>query len=338
MVDKITGVISPLEEVEKINEIIDNLGGKEIGEIFYSLTPQQAAGYHLADGTLISGSGTYAAFVNHMADLYEAEANCFCTEAEWQTSITTYGACGKFVYDSENNTVRLPKVTGFIEGTIDSNTLGDLVEAGLPDHTHTYTDVYAAFGQGRGGEYPLVSSSNTSDTKTTSGASNSIYGNSNTVQPQSIKGYVYIVISNVTKTAVQSDIDEIATDLNGKADTDLSNISPSTSAKSTITSWGVPDYANQVRGDGISAFTYIACTKDSYVCVWGTDPYAVGAYGFVSPDNGVTTYVTGFLSTDTYAGNTWGNAAYFVCPKGWSFTATYEYGFSYAIYPMKGAN
>ena len=52
--------------------------------------------------------------------------------------------------------------------------------------------------------------------------SSSIYGNSSTVQPQSIKVFYYIVIATKTKTDIEVDIDEIATDLNNKAnDTDV---------------------------------------------------------------------------------------------------------------------
>ena len=76
--------------------------------------------------------------------------------------------------------------------------------------------------------------------------SSSIYGNSSTVQPQTIKTLVYIVIATVTKTDIQVDIDEIATDLNGKADTDLSNAVPSQSFKDASIGWGQPDYSAAV--------------------------------------------------------------------------------------------
>jgi hypothetical protein len=46
-----------------------------------------------------------------------------------------------------------------------------------------------------------------------------------TVQPQTIKTLLYIVIATSTKTDIQVDIDNIATDLNGKAGVDLSNLS-----------------------------------------------------------------------------------------------------------------
>ncbi len=61
----------------------------------------------------------------------------FTDEPQWQSSVSTYGSCGKFVYDSTNNTVRLPKVSDILQGTTDLTALGDLVASGLPQHTHT---------------------------------------------------------------------------------------------------------------------------------------------------------------------------------------------------------
>ena len=149
-------------------------------------------------------------------------------EQVWQQSVNTYGVCGKFVYDSTNNTVRLPKVTGIIEGTTDVSALGDLVEAGLPNITGTVPD---PFGSGAGTWTGAFSKGAYNGSITTSAVdydgynisfdasrSSSRYGNSSTVQPQTIKAFYYIVIATSTKTDIQVDIDEIATDLNGKVD------------------------------------------------------------------------------------------------------------------------
>ena len=105
------------------------------------------------------------------------------------------------IYDSVNNTVRLPKLTGIIEGTTDLNALGDLVEAGLPDHTHTLT-----VGANAGSSWPSTykaawgnddqyrDANKSSATTNSASACNPIYGNSDTVQPQTIKALYYIVI------------------------------------------------------------------------------------------------------------------------------------------------
>ena len=207
-------------------------GGRNVGEIISSTLPLTDAGLHLLDGSLISGTGAYADFVTYIAGLVSTYPDLFETEANWQTAVTTYGVCGKFVYDSVNNTVRLPKITGIVEATTDLTALGDLVQAGLPNITgdgfvikasQTPTGLLNTTGQraanSASGNIGVIDWATFNASR-----SNSIYGNSTTVQPQAIKVLYYIVIATSTKTDIQVDIDEIATDLNGKADTDLSNV------------------------------------------------------------------------------------------------------------------
>lgn len=241
---------------------------RNIGETVFSLLPLDDAGLHLLDGSLISGAGAYAGFIAKIAQLYGDGSNVpayFTTEALWQQSVTNYGVCGKFVYDSTANTVRLPKVTGIVEGTLDANSLGELVQAALPAlnsngaHTHTRGTMEilgtlpnmvsnetssgenGSFSWSRAGNnvgtgssfnklqvtftgsksWTGATSSNGTHTHTFSGN----IGTSDTVQPQAVKGFLYIVIATSVKTDIEVDIDNIATDLNGKADTDLSNVS-----------------------------------------------------------------------------------------------------------------
>ena len=267
-VSKLTNNIKPLDEVDKINEIIDELDNidplpsqtgqsgkylttngtvpswaevtsgatRNIGEIVSSTIPLTDAGLHLLDGALIQGSGIYSAFVTYIAGLVSTYPNLFVTESAWQTAVTTYGVCGKFVYDSVNNTVRLPKVTGFTEGTVDPTTLGDLTQAGLPNITGKINITDRAIGgaANNGFVYTQRTSSNWASWQAVGGGgaldytfdasrSSSIYGNNTTVQPQSVKVLYYIVVATVTKTDIEVDIDEVVTDLNGKADRDLSN-------------------------------------------------------------------------------------------------------------------
>lgn len=211
-------------ETDTVNweEFTSGGGSRNIGEIIQSTIPLTDAGLHLLDGALIDGNGIYSDFVDYIASIYDASANYFTTEASWQDSVTNYGVCGKFVYNSTNRTVRLPKITGFVEGASGVTNLGDLTQAGLPDHTHSYSTVNNGY-RALGGDLFYYNGTGTFQTGTAS-ASNPIYGRSNTVQPQSIKVLYYIVIATSTKTDIEVDIDEIATDLNGKADVDLSNV------------------------------------------------------------------------------------------------------------------
>jgi len=212
---------------------------REVGEVVESILPLNSATYHLLDGALISGNGIYSDFVDYIAGLYGDGTNIpayFVNESTWQNSVATYGVCGKFVYDSTNNTVRLPKITGILEGTTDANALGDLVEAGLPNITgnivlHGIAEANIIGGvsgciEGVGGDsnnyrspLNLISTSGSLSYGAVgfdASRSSSIYGNSNTVQPQTIKAYYYIVLASSTKTDIQVDIDNIVTDLNNK--------------------------------------------------------------------------------------------------------------------------
>lgn len=194
-----------------------------IGQTIFSLLPINNAGLHLLDGTKLLGDGAYSAFVEYVAKLHDKSLNCFCTEDEWQQSVTNYGVCGKFVYNADENSVRLPKVTGFVEGTVDLNALGDLTQAGLPNITGKFESkgINSEFGTINYGEgafdvkvaagYDETANAGSSNIVNTDVAefdaskSNAIYGNSDTVQPQAIKGYYYMVVgTNV--------IDEIVVD------------------------------------------------------------------------------------------------------------------------------
>ena len=215
----ISGVATPVEPT------------RNIGQIITSTIPLTDAGLHLLDGALIQGSGSYSAFVDYIAGLVADYPDLFDTEANWQSAVTQYGVCGKFVYNSVNNTVRLPKITGIVEGTTNVTALGNLVQAGLPNITgsvgrgNSTNGIYVS-GNGAfsvsdvGSTYIQTGGASQNDVYKTfsinASRSSSIYGNSTTVQPQTIKVLYYIVVATSTKTDIEVDIDEIATDLNGK--------------------------------------------------------------------------------------------------------------------------
>ena len=250
---------------------------RNIGEIIQSTIPLSDAGLHLLDGSLINGAGSYSAFVTYIAGLVSNYPDLFITETDWQQSITDYGVCGKFVYDSTNNTVRLPKITGFTEGTTDVTALGDLIEAGLPNITGSMSginnNIYSGalsfqsaggdlFDRGDNGGIGTWGTINFNASR-----SSSIYGNSTTVQPQTIKVLYYIVIANSVKTNIEVDIDEVMTDLNGKADVDLSNVKAS--GTSLASGWSMPSSRHIDLTLGASGATYTA-PANGWVFLQGT--------------------------------------------------------------------
>lgn len=162
-------------------------------------------------------------------------SNYFTDEETWQNTITTYGECGKFVYDSINKTIRLPKVRGLVEYSYNSAETGNIVPAGLPnitgfvDEMCTYSEnsPTGALYQTNSTTWKKAGTDQTlwrKDVHLDASRSSSIYGRSTTVQPQTVKYLVYIVIANLPKTNLQVNIDNIATDLNGKLDADLTNL------------------------------------------------------------------------------------------------------------------
>ena len=118
------GYTSNVGTVTSVNNIQPDANGNvvisthNVGEVITSTLPLTDAGLHLLDGSLLQ-YGIYKEFIDYIADLYaeNPSANYFTTEALWQQSVTTYGSCGKFVYDSTNNTVRLPKVSDIGNGS-----------------------------------------------------------------------------------------------------------------------------------------------------------------------------------------------------------------------------
>ena len=339
---------NPLSDSSKWKPYILDKIQRNIGEIVTSTIPLTDADLHLLDGSLLSGSGIYGGFVTYIAGLVTDYPDLFTTELLWQQTVSNYGVCGKFVYDSNNNTVRLPKITGFTEGTTDANALGDLVQAGLPNITGEFNTYQAgldtiANGAFQGTNYPIynwntVAGATQKDMHYSFNASrsSSIYGNSNTVQPQAIKVLYYIVIATSTKTDIQVDIDEIATDLNGKADTDLSNcvsgafesvvaLAQST-GKNTVMSWNAPDWASAETKTVNTTYT---ATSNGYfitsgyaaggnptmiIYVNGTERMRVGYHG-----GGGSSYTIPLICPiskgDTYSVS-WANSAYFVSVKG----------------------
>lgn len=244
--------------------------GKSIGEIVASAIPLSDSGLHLLDGTLLSGSGIYKEFVDYIASIYSSALSYFTSEADWQSSVSRYGSCGKFVYDSVNNTVRLPKISNILQGTTNPNALGNLTEAGLPNITGRFQGAGENAGDAVGAFYRIGAGwqvSNSGDRDNIYGfdasRSSSIYGKSTTVQPETIKVFYYIVLTNDPKTAIQVDIDNIATDLNGKADVDFTNVNDSGS--SLCANWAMPSSTSVNLTLGPSQSTYTAPANGWFV-------------------------------------------------------------------------
>jgi len=206
----------------------------------------------------------------------------FTPEQEWQQSITDYGVCGKFVYDSTNNTVRLPKYNskiytgggttpvvgngtalGITDGSINAGLIGSGAWQ-LGSNENAYGLLYGTSCTGGSNLGNNITVGVTTD-PTKSGV---IAQLSNITT--SLDGYYYIVIATSTKTDIQVDIDEVTTDLNGKVDkSDLSEIQCVVETYQNGTSWyrvysdGWCEQGGYTTTNGTYAISLLKTMKDT---------------------------------------------------------------------------
>ena len=185
---------------------------RNVGEIVYSSVPLDDDNLHLADGSIIEGNGKYRRFIKYMVDLMNDYPSLFVTNEVYNTTVNKYGVCGKYVYDSQANTLRLPTYTGIMEATLDSSSLGNVVEAGIPNITGDaqFTQEWETWGvypysgafylKNRGGNGVDGSRGAFDIVGFDANRSNPVYGRlqpgaKNQVQPQTVKVYPYVVLS-----------------------------------------------------------------------------------------------------------------------------------------------
>lgn len=225
----------------------DIKSGLPIGTIISSAVVLNDAGLHLLDGSSLATSGVYAEFCTWLTQKYNADNSSVptCTEDEFNNEVNTFGQCGKFVITNEY--VRLPLITKFIEGIEKIGDIGKSLQAGIPNiegsiegrpHQSGSSGFGGALVASNGAfEYVRHGGSSTdsgvSESSTQSkrdivrldaSRSSPIYGNSDTVQPQATKYPYYIVVATMTKTDIEVNLDNVASDLNLKANSDLSNV------------------------------------------------------------------------------------------------------------------
>ena len=198
-------------------ENIGSGGGLEIGDIgitVFAIDETQGLRRYL-NGQQIPINDNTQAFLEKLeatALLYPSILTS--TQQEWDDikSSSAFGQCGKFYIDPDKTYIQLPCITGFIQGLSDLSALGDMVEAGLPNITGTMNNdisegnssgcisITSAFNgamwQG------AVSVTRMRNWNIDASRSSSIYGNSTTVQPESIKYPYFIQIATGQKTEV----------------------------------------------------------------------------------------------------------------------------------------
>ena len=183
-----------------------------VGEIFQSAIPIEDTKVACLDGHKVYSDEGYGSFIQHLISQSVLYPQLVCTEEVWQEKVTQYGSWGQFVINTQENSVRLPKIAGFVQGLSSLENLANLIEAGLPNITGATwriptnsTTTTDAEGQFFGALYAAntVADRGFSPTAGRYGVtpyfdasrSNPIYGKSTTVQPQAIQYPYYIVLA-----------------------------------------------------------------------------------------------------------------------------------------------
>ena len=264
-----------------------------------------------------------------------------CPDTEESNVASIYTATGVawyYIIDTTNERFKLPRTKFGVTGLRD--TVGNYVAPGLPNiigdlgNPNTLTN-YGERGTVSGAfreKWNNVGYGNTtlgSETRWSvefdASLSNSIYGNSTTVQAPATQMYLYFFVGEFTQTALENTAGLNASLFNGKADVDLSNAvsNASITAKQTIIGWGIPDLTTGVSVS-TSGFT---STKKQWLCI------RAGV---------INTYfdclVNGIVVSTRYVGNVGLNTSdWYPLDVGdvVTFTGTSSY-FDCATYDMKG--
>jgi predicted transcriptional regulator YheO len=128
-----------------------------------------------------------------------------------------FGIAWFYGVDTENERVFLPRNNWFEQVTGDIAEVGRSVEAGLPNITATNLragqdgNPTGAFYKQNSGQDNLGASNYGSDYGFDASRSNPIYGNSDTVQPASVKKLLYICVGNTESTSSVTDVVEVTT-------------------------------------------------------------------------------------------------------------------------------
>lgn len=176
------------------------------------------------DNTVTIGYGNNRAFTNGTIDLT-------------QFSITVDG---DEVYNCvSGNTFKVPTIKdgSYIQQALSDSELGKAYNAGLPippQHTHSPINLNGSNDDdGDPGSLVLTSPTGSNGVKTIKNSStgeavyneDTVYGNSSTVQPNAVALRYFVVVANGQINQSQMNWSEWASSLQGKANTDLNNLS-----------------------------------------------------------------------------------------------------------------
>lgn len=188
-------------------EEASNKSGLPLGHIYlwpFSTPP---------DGSIQLNGSTYSREL--YSDLWALiqEKNWYKSESEWQSIASANGGYCPWYSDGDGSTTfRTPKFAPYQKLALASGDAGKYYEAGLPNITGNMTYVYGNSANGAfslSGSYGNVAGGNSPSWKQlifNASSSNSIYGNSTTVQPESHDWIVCVVAFGTATNVGEVDV------------------------------------------------------------------------------------------------------------------------------------
>lgn len=205
-----------------------------IGIIMNYAFPDLPEGYWRLDGSILPNAANavpqFVKKLNSMNNQQPTSAKLIIGIDEWIQIKNTYGSCSKFAWIGSG--LKFPEINCFIQGLNSMQELSKLTPAGLPNHTHG--PIYVAGSNndnGDPGQYVLTDPRDYNGIQTNPGYTGGVreggvWGNSDTVQPTSIKFPYIISIYNKIQNASEIVLDEIIEASVNKANISLDNLSP----------------------------------------------------------------------------------------------------------------
>lgn len=278
--------------------------------------------FTLLDGKTLSRAGTYEAFCNKVVSEVQAGNWFACSEDEYNSDISTYGQCGKFVVS--NDYVRIPTITRFIGATVTLSEIGKTYKESLPNIKGQLGNLGNTGGAIANGAFQLDYSHGDVDYSNVKGfvasfnasRSSSAYQDGAKVQPDHTKYPYYMVISTEGQTAeVGIDINKVYEDMNLKANSDLSNVSANidyvVESYNDGTNWYRKYKSGWIeQGGRVTVTSYSTPTSVNFITPMNTlfsidVSYLIGTYAaqanINSPISNVSASSFVFTSGDSYA-------------------------------------
>ena len=207
-------------------------GGDKIGQIRFSINPNIEPGYLALNGQEVNRED-----YPNLWEWVQQQVGFLVEESEWQSISTAHnGNVGKYSVGNGSTTFRLPNLGCWVRGGGTAGTaagVGGNLDAGLPNITGSLIDLHVqgqnwrvngAFSNGT--DYD--SSGYTSGNNGFNGPvyfkasdSNSIYGNAETVQPESIIGIWLVKAYHVPVTQMNEDFTINNIEISGDNNFDL---------------------------------------------------------------------------------------------------------------------